>query len=413
MKCIGETQNDKMKIFMKIIPSVMHKGMPLRNRLFWIVVAAAVSFFIAPIFGDDLGQQKSQDEAAIETRLKQTVEYLASDELQGRGPRTEGIDRAAEYISKRMGKMGLKTDLFQGSPYQSFYVRPPNDEDEGVLAHLNVFSYFGDTIYTLFVKLGDSSAQKESPERPVPHAEGAVKLKNVVAMLEGRGPLAEETIVIGAHYDHLGERKTAGGETIVFHGANDNASGVAVMLETADMLAHRQEKLPRRVVFVAFSGEELGLLGSFHYVNHPAVPLDKTIAMINLDVVGRMENDTVVSMGDSTSLMLGKAVDKIVKRHNLKLEEMSWVYPVSDHAGFYSRRIPAVFFMTGGGFGDMHRPTDEAKTLNYPGMRKIAQTAADLAVELAEAERRPEFAEESMGAMLYRNIMRLWVSMSN
>ncbi len=401
-----------MKILLDLRPPVRCAGLAQANRLFWVVVAAAVSFFIAPVFGDDLGQQKSQDEAAIETRLKQTVEYLASDELQGRGPGTEGIDKAADYIAKRMGKMGLKTDLFQGSPYQSFYARPA-DNDGNDSINPNVFSFFGDTIYSIFVKLGDSSAENRPPESPARRDGRAVKLKNVVAELEGRGPLAEETIVIGAHYDHLGERKIASGQTIVYHGANDNASGVAVMLETAEILAHRQQKLPRRIVFVAFSGEELGLLGSFYYVNHPAVPLDKTIAMINLDVVGRMEDGTLVSMGASTSSMLAKAIDEIVKRHDLKLEEMSWVFPVSDHTGFYSRRIPAVFFMTGGGWGDMHRPSDEANTLNYPGMRKIAQTAADLSVELAEAEKRPQFAEESLTAMLYRNALRIWSWLSN
>jgi hypothetical protein len=402
-----------MKNFMKIIPAVRRTGMPRRNRLFWMV-AAAVVFFIAPIFGDDLGRQKNQDEAGIETRLKQTVEYLSSDELQGRGPRTQGIDRAADYIAKRMGKAGLKTDLFQGSPYQIFYARPPDEYDGGSAnVNLNVFSYFGDAIYAFFVKIGDSTVQKETGESSPPRAEGAVKLKNVVAVLEGRGPLADETIVIGAHYDHLGERKTAGGQTIVFHGANDNASGVAVMLETADILAHRKDKLPRRVVFVAFSGEELGLLGSLYYVNHPAVPLDKTIAMINLDVVGRMESDTVVSMGAFTSKTLAEMIDREIKRYELKLDEMSWVYPVSDHAGFYSRGIPAVFFMTGGGFGDMHTPADQADTLNYPGMRKIVLIAADLAVELAKSERRPEFAEEGLPAMLYRDILYIWSWLSD
>jgi hypothetical protein len=409
----AKTWNKKVEIFMQSGPSLRRVRLPPGNRLFWIVVALAVSFFVTPIFGDDVGRDNSQDEAAIETRLKQTVEYLASDELQGRGPGTEGIDKAADYIAKRMDKIGLKTDLFQGSPYQSFYVRPANNEEEGVLAHLNVFSYYGDTIYTLFVKFGESSPQKESPESPVRRAEGTVKLKNVVAMLEGRGPLAEETIVLGAHYDHLGERKIADGYTIVYHGANDNASGVAVMLETADILAHRQQKLPRRIVFVAFSGEELGLLGSFHYVNHPAVPLDKTIAMINLDMVGRMENDTLTSMGASTSSMLAKTLDKIVKRHDLKLDEMSWIYPVSDHTGFYVHRIPAVFLMTWSGWDDYHQPTDTANTLNYSGMRKVAQIEADLVVELAEADRRPEFAEENIIGILYRNMLRMWSWMSN
>ncbi len=381
-----------------------------------LAFALAISFFITPIFADEPGQQKSRDEAVIETSLRQAVEYLASDELQGRGPRTQGIDRAADYIAKRMGKMGLKTDFFQGSPYQFFYARPGNGDSEiedGNAIQLNVFSFVGDAIHSLFVKIGELSSLNESPERPAMRDERSVELKNVMGVLEGRGPLAEETILIGAHYDHLGERKTAGGQTVVYHGANDNASGVATMLETADIIAHRGKKLPRRILFVAFSGEELGLLGSFHYLNHPAVPLDKTIAMINLDVVGRMEDDTLLTMGASTSSMLSERINKIVKRENLKLDEWSWVYPVSDHTGFYSRGIPAVFFMTGGGWGDMHRPSDQANTLDYPGMRKIAQVTADLAVELAEADRRPEFAEENMGRSLYRHALRAWDWLSN
>jgi hypothetical protein len=399
---------------MKNQPGAGSKELLPGKRSYWILFATAICFFPVSVLGDDLGRQNSRDDAAIETRLKQTVEYLSSDVLQGRGPRTQGIDRAAEYISKRMGKMGLKTDLFQGSPYQIFYVRPP-DEYEGGSGNvtLNPFSFFGDAIYALFVKIGDSSTQKESSDSSARRVEGKVKLKNVVAMLEGRGPLAEETVVIGAHYDHLGERKTAGGQTIVFHGANDNASGVAVMLEAADILAHRKNKLPRRIVFVAFSGEELGLLGSFYYVNHPVVPLDKTIAMINLDMVGRLENDTLTSMGASTSPMLAATLDVIVKRHNLKLDEMSWVFPVSDHTGFYAHRIPAVFLMTWSGWDDYHHPTDTADKLNYSGMRKIAQVEADLAVELAEADRRPEFAEERLGARLYRDILYIWSWLSD
>jgi Peptidase family M28 len=398
---------------MKNLPGAGRNMFLSSNKPYWILTAIAVCFFVAPLFGADLGRQNGQDDAAIEARLKQTVEYLASDELQGRGPRTEGIDRAADFIAKRMGKIGLKTDLFQGSPFQSFYARPPNEEGEGLDLNLNIFSFFGDTIYTIFVKIGDSSPQKESSEIPVLHSENSVKLKNVVGMFEGHGPLAEETIVIGAHYDHLGERKGPNGETIVYHGANDNASGVAVMLETADILAHRQQKLRRRIVFVAFSGEELGMLGSFHYVNYPAVPLDKTIAMINLDMVGRLENNKLTSMGASKSPTLAKTLDKIVKRHNLTLDEMPWVYPISDHAGFYAHRIPEAFLMTWSGWGEYHQPTDTANTLNYAGMRKVAQVDADLVAELAETEQRPELSEESIGAWLYRDVLLIWSWLSD
>lgn len=386
--------------------------LPRKNYPAWIAAVPVVLVFIAPIFGDDIGQQTGADEAAIEDRLKHTVEYLSSDELQGRGSGTEGIERAADYIANRMGKTGLKADLFQGGPYQDFYAQPVNPDEGGVGVAVNLFSFFGDSIYSIFVKIGDLSRQNESPRESPKQVDRGIKLKNVVAVLEGRGALAEETIVIGAHYDHLGQRKFAGGYAAVYHGANDNASGVAVMLESAEILAHLKEKLPRRILFVAFSGEELGLLGSFYYVNHPSVPLDKTIAMINLDMVGRMEDDMLTSMGASTSATLNETLNKVVKRHNLKTDEMSWIYPVSDHAGFYSHRIPSVFLMTWSGWNEYHQPTDTADTLNYSGMRIIARVTADLAVELAKADPRPKFAEENIPRMLYRILLRLWCSMS-
>ncbi len=319
------------------------------NRCCRIAVALLLSVLIVPVFGDGLGQQNGKDEQAIESRLKQTVEYLASDELEGRGPNTEGIEKAADYIAKRMSKMGLKTNLFQDRPYQVFYARVMNYEDDSGLSHFNVFSSLGNIIYDLFVKIGDSSPKYAASKIPITSAGCTVKLKNVVAMLEGDGPLAEETIVIGAHYDHLGMRKVANGEAVVYHGANDNASGVAVMLEAAEILAHREKKFHRRIVFVAFSGEESGMLGSFHYVNYPPVALEKTIAMINLDVVGRMEGDMLMTIGTSTSPKLAELTAKLARDYKLTLEEIPWIIPMSDHAAFYSHHIPVVFFLTKGG----------------------------------------------------------------
>jgi hypothetical protein len=383
---------------------------PHKSRLFCSVILAAVFGFIGPISGDDLSRQQSQDNTAIESRLKHTVEYLSSDELQGRGPGTEGIDNAADFIAKRMDKIGLKSNLFHGSAYQNFYVRQANGDGGQGSVNVNIFSWPGDAIAAILAKLSDSSPQDEPPDDPAKHA-GELKLKNIAAVLEGVGPLADETIVVGAHYDHLGQFKMPDGRTIVYHGANDNASGVAVMLETAELLA-RREKLHRRIVFVAFSGEELGLLGSLHYLNHPAVPLNKTVAMINLDVVGHMENEALVSMM-SSSPDLAKSIDGIVKRHNLKLDEMSWVYPVSDHAGFYARGIPAVFFMPSGDWNEMHTPADTADTLNYPGMREIAKISADLVADLAQTEKRPDFADENPLRMLYRSALWTWCRLSN
>jgi hypothetical protein len=408
-----------MKILKKkATPFVRRMTQPQKTRCCQIIAAMLVSLFFAPVFGEDFGQQKDEDETAIKARLKQTVEYLASDELQGRGPGTEGIDRAADYIAKRMSKSGLKTDLFQGSPYQYFAARTMNYENQESIALLNPFSQFPNLVYDLFAKIGDSSPnnqlpKKESPKKeslniPVQDAGRIFKWKNVVATLEGQGPAADETIVIGAHYDHLGERKGADGKMLVYHGANDNASGVATMLETAEILCHRQKKLPRRIVFVAFSGEESGLLGSFYYVDHPPLPLDKTIAMINLDVVGRVEADMVITIGTSTSPTLAKMTNNAVEQHELTLIEMPGVFAGSDHMAFYAHGIPVVFFLSQGGHSNNHSPRDTADTLNYQGMRKIAQTAADLSISLAEADKRPEFAEEGTLTIIFRNILRFW-----
>jgi Zn-dependent M28 family amino/carboxypeptidase len=277
----------------------------------------------------------------------------------------------------------------------------------------SIFGYIGKILYDSFSASGDSPAQNQPTNGTVKAVDDLVKLKNVVGILEAQGPLAEETIVIGAHYDHLGMRKFPRGKTVVFHGANDNASGVATMLETAQILAQRGKKLPRRIVFVAFSGEESGLLGSFHYVNDPPVPLEKTIAMINLDVVGRMEGDNLMSFGAPSSPTLSKMTGKVVKQHQLNLKEMSQVFAGSDHVPFYAYHIPVVFLLTEGGRGDYHRPSDRANTLNYSGMRKIAQITADLSVELSEADKPPDFAEEGVSSFCFRILLRLWGSMSD
>ena len=379
----------------------------------WIAIALVVCISFAPVFGDDLGQQKTQDDTAIETELKQTVEYLAGDDLQGRGAGTEGIEKAADYIAKRMGKIGLKTDQIEGGPYQTFPAWIMHYEDQADASKPNMLEYLRNRIYDVFAKSDDASTKNQSTENASQTADRPVKLKNVVAMLKGEGPSAEETIVIGAHYDHLGMKKTANGESIIYHGANDNASGVAVMLEAAEILAKHEKKLPRRIVFIAFSGEESGMLGSFHYVNHPVVPLEKTIAMINLDVVGRMQGDMLITIGTCTSPMLAKITDKVTKQHELNLIEMPGVLAGSDHAPFYSCHIPVVFLLTQGGMGDMHRPTDSADKLNYRGMRQIAQITADLATALAQSDHRPEFSEEGASKTLFRNLLRLWGSMSN
>ncbi|HTI50829.1 MAG TPA: M28 family peptidase, partial [Planctomycetaceae bacterium] len=129
-------------------------------------------------------------------------------------------------------------------------------------------------------------------------------VKNVIAVLEGSGPLADETIVVGAHYDHVGRGGPGSllpGSTDIHNGADDNASGTVSLLELGRRLAARKEKLARRIVFIAFTGEESGLIGSARYTREPLFPLDKTIAMINMDMVGRLKDDKLTVFGTGTA----------------------------------------------------------------------------------------------------------------
>jgi hypothetical protein len=386
---------------------------PYKMRLTGIFVAFFSILYLSPASAKDRQPPSDKTDAAVEVRLRATVGYLASDELRGRFPGTKEIDLAADFIAKRMKKIGLMTDLFRGTPYQHFRARVRNFQAESRSHWPALLEYVGRRLSDSVLRKNASPPAKSGKEKPTvegprPPPDGPVEMKNVVGVLEGEGPLAEETIVVGAHYDHLGMRKNRAGQWEIYNGANDNASGVAVMLEAAEIISHRAKRLPRRVVFVAFSGEESGLLGSFHYVNDPPIPLEKTIAMINLDMVGRLPGKTLVGLGASTSPPLAKMAERAARSQELHLLKIPGVLAGSDHLPFYARRVPVIFFVTWGGHADYHRPTDDAEKLNYAGMRKIARVTADLTAALAEAEQRPPFAKNGPISILIRCILRLW-----
>ncbi|MHB8902149.1 MAG: M20/M25/M40 family metallo-hydrolase, partial [Thermoguttaceae bacterium] len=232
-----------------------------------------------------------------------------------------------------------------------------------------------------------------------------VEVKNVLGLLPGEGPHADEIIVVGAHYDHLGYRER-NGERTVFNGANDNASGTAAMLEIARLLARRGKKLPRSVLFIAFTAEERGLVGSFFYVKHPVVPLEKTVAMVNLDMVGRLEADRVMATGVGTSNELAATVTRVAESHDLRVTAMPGAVGGSDHMAFYTHEIPVVHFATMGGWGDYHKPTDDLKTLDCGGISRIAAMSADVVIELAELKERPRFQDSGWGGTIVRNLFR-------
>jgi hypothetical protein len=224
-----------------------------------------------------------------------------------------------------------------------------------------------------------------------------VEVKNVIGVLEGEGPFADETIVVGAHYDHLGRGGPGSGSLLessheIHHGADDNASGAAALIELARHFAHQPKKLPRRLVFIAFTGEEEGLFGSAHYVKDPLVPLEKTVAMINLDMVGRLRDAKLTVFGIATSKHWKELVDRATREHHLHLIPKPEGFGPSDHSSFYAKRIPVLFFFTGS-HSDYHRPTDVWQKINIPGEDEVIDVVEDVITQIADAPERPGYVE--------------------
>lgn len=257
---------------------------------------------------------------------------------------------------------------------------------------------------------------------------------NVVGILEGSDPnLKSEAIVIGAHYDHLG-RGGAGSlaqrEGDVHHGADDNASGVAGVLELARIFSSQRPKSRRTIVFIAFAGEEEGLLGSNYYVNHPRFPLANTVAMINMDMIGRMKNKNLIiggvgtaqewrSMTEAANSWQGMTVtatgtsqengsataigvpivvaangrtivsNDATKQFQLTLNEDG--YGPSDHSSFYVKQIPVLFFWTGT-HEDYHKPTDTADKINYEDEARILALVAHITRNVDASDKRPVYS---------------------
>jgi hypothetical protein len=227
--------------------------------------------------------------------------------------------------------------------------------------------------------------------------------RNILGLLPGAGRAAagdapaidpRETVVLGAHYDHLGfggAGSAAPGERAIHHGADDNASGTALLVEVARRLA-AGPRLPRSVLFAAFSGEERGLLGSGHYTANPAVPLADTVAMVNLDMVGRLAGDKLIVQGTGTGTGLEPLVDRLVAARGLTAAKEPGGFGPSDHASFYAKKIPVLHLFTGA-HADYHRPTDTAEKINFDGLVRLADLVTDLVRELAMAPERPAYVE--------------------
>jgi aminopeptidase YwaD len=214
---------------------------------------------------------------------------------------------------------------------------------------------------------------------------------NVVGMVDGTDPsLAQECIILGAHYDHLGMGGPGSGSrrpdtSAVHNGADDNASGTAAIIEIAERIA--ADPLPRPVVVVAFTAEEMGLLGSKHFAANPPVDIGKATLMCNLDMVGRMkEGEKSMTVGGTgTAKGLSTLVEDVITAHGFAAKMSPEGYGPSDHAAFYTRDIPVLFFFTGV-HEDYHTPDDDADRLNYPGGVQVADVVADIIAAVAKRQ---------------------------
>ncbi len=220
---------------------------------------------------------------------------------------------------------------------------------------------------------------------------------NVAGFLPARAgaPKDGEVVVVGAHYDHLGwggPYSRAPGVHAIHPGADDNASGTALLLEVARRLAALPQGLDRGVLFLAFGAEEIGAIGSRYWVEHPTLPLDHVVAMINADMVGRLRDNRLVVDGVGTSPAWKPLVDTAAQGLGFDLAFGGEGFGASDHASFTAVRVPVAFFFTGV-HEDYHRPSDTADKINAEGEERVATLAARLALGVAEAPERLAFVD--------------------
>lgn len=219
--------------------------------------------------------------------------------------------------------------------------------------------------------------------------------KNLIGVIEPENPETRETIVIGAHYDHIGWGRYGSrspGTLAIHNGADDNASGTTAVVALAHRLAPLAGKLSRRIVFICFSGEERGLLGSKYYTENPVYPLDETLAMLNLDMVGRMSDEKLTIFGVGSSPIWNPWLDELESALDLYFHRDPKSLGPSDHRHFFEQGVPVLHLFTGL-HEDYHRPTDVAKRINVQGIRRSADVVHGLTLALAQTSEVPEYVE--------------------
>ena len=271
-----------------------------------------------------------------------------------------------------------------------------------ILEQTPVITFDGETLTTVKQIEDRIDGTLEPLSQPLPGWQATIKAKfqqkqilthNIVGVIDGAGPLADETIVIGAHYDHLGmgaygSRSAQSGKEI-HNGADDNATGTAAVIELARRFS-QSEKLNRRLVFICFTAEEMGLLGARHYVENPLYPLEETVAMINFDMIGYLRKDALSVYGWNTSPSFEALLMKANEQLRLKLVRPPGGFAGSDHLPFDSKQIPNLFLHTGLN-RVYHTPEDDFEAINCEGAVTVIDFAEILVRELANEQTRPAY----------------------
>ena len=335
----------------------------MNAHTFTVAIACFISssLFAQGMNTDQPNLAAMTDQREALSMYRQHVTFLAHPALEGRLPGEPGCALAEEMIATTFRQLGLR------SP-------------DGLVDYRHSFD---------FTQGGRFGARKDLE---------IVTGHNICGILPGHGDLADEWVILGAHHDHLG-RGAFGSRAMtgeIHEGADDNASGTAAVLLAAQLLTDlfNEDETPRRsVLFMTFSGEESGLNGSRHYTEKPLVPLSKTIAMINLDMIGRLVDGEVQLTGqDSGSnfqeILLGVDTDSPL---NIRTGES--LSSRSDHASFYDKQVPVLFFTETVFADEYHTPDDESDLINFEGGADTAILAAEIVRRLAVRSDAPVFKE--------------------
>jgi len=307
----------------------------------FVVLAATVTLI-------DQSEAADASEVAAATRsitrdeTKQHIDILADDTFEGREMGSRGSHAAANYLAKAFEEYRLKPAGDRGSYFQAFNGR----------------------------------------------------LRNVLGLLEGSDPeLKNEVIILGAHYDHVGYGKATnsfGPFGYIHNGADDNASGVAGLLEVVEAFKQLPTAPKRSILFALWDGEEAGLLGSKHWIANPTIPLDRVMLKINIDMIGRLTNDRLEIYGARTSTNLRQIISRANAENPIEID-FNWKMKAdSDHYPFFERSIPTLMFHTGL-HKDYHRPSDDAHLINNEGVERVARLCFLTIEQLANSQERKTF----------------------